>query len=148
MGATTVERTTRRHLARRAGCFAVSPWAAVDGLFARHPDLIYFGSGAPAPELVPAARLREAAAEVWARPGSLDLGYSEIEGYAPLRELIARRMAASGIAVGPDDVILTNGSQQGIDLIARMFLDPGDAVGVEGPTCIGALQVFDAFEAD
>jgi 2-aminoadipate transaminase len=145
---TVLERVgTKWALARRAGSFAVSPWAAVDGLFERHPDLIYFGNGAPAPELVPADRLRAAAAEVWARPGDLDLGYTDVAGYPPLRELIARRMAAVGVEVGADDVIVTNGSQQGIDLISRLLLDPGDAIVVEGPTYIGALQIFDAYEA-
>src|SRR5687767_7550227 len=56
-------------------------------------------------------------------------------------------MVDQGVAVEPDDLMITNGSQQGIDLIARLLLDPGDAVVVEGPTYIGALQVFDAFEA-
>src|SRR5688500_14691327 len=73
-------------LARRAGSFAVSPWAAVDGLFDRHPDMIFFGNGAPAPELVPEVRLRAVAAEVWAREGDLGLGYAGAEGYGPLRE--------------------------------------------------------------
>ena len=85
-------------MARRAGSFAVSPWAAVDELFERHADLIYFGNGAPAPELVPADRLRAAAADVWGRPGDLDLGYTDIAGYPPLRELIARRTAGSSNA--------------------------------------------------
>jgi 2-aminoadipate transaminase len=134
-------------LARRAASFAVSPWAAVDGLFERHPDMIFFGNGAPAPELVPADRLRTAAAEVWAKPGDLGLDYAGAEGYRPLRELIARRMVDPGVMVEADEVLLTNGSQQGIDLIARLLLDPGDAVVVEGPTYLGALQVFDAYEA-
>src|SRR5688572_31630876 len=56
-------------------------------------------------------------------------------------------MVEKGAAVGPDDLMITNGSQQGIDLIARLLLDPGDAVVVEGPTYIGAIQVFDACEA-
>ena len=135
-------------LARRAGSFAVSPWDAVMRLWERHPDPVFFGNGAPAAELMPKARLQAAAAAVWSDPGNLELGYGGVRGYAPLRELIAARMAAQGVTVSPDGILLTNGSQQGIDLIARLMLDPGDIVVVEGPAYIGALQVFDACEAE
>jgi len=134
--------------ARRSGSFAVSPWDAVMRLWERHPDPVFFGNGAPAAELMPKARLQEAAAAVWANPANLELGYGGVRGFAPLRELIAARMASQGVTVSPDAILLTNGSQQGIDLIARLMLDPGDIVVVEGPAYIGALQVFDACEAE
>ena len=57
-------------------------------------------------------------------------------------------MATQGIAVEPAEIMVTNGSQQGIDYVARLLLDPGDVIVVEGPTYIGAIQVFDAYEAD
>ena len=133
-------------LARRSKAFEASPWSDAWDLVSRHPDGIYFGNGAPAPEAQPLARLREAASRAWAdAEGNLD--YGELEGYRPLRELIARRMADRQMAVEPDQILITCGSQQGIDLVARLLLDPGDAIVVEGPTYIGAMQTFDAYEA-
>ena len=63
-----------------------------------------------------------------------------------MRELIARRMTAQGIPTDPDDLMITSGSQQGIDYVARLMIDPGDTIVVEGPTYIGAMQAFDAYE--
>ena len=141
-----LRRQAGRPLARRAASYGPSPWEAVLRLLDRHPDMIFFGNGAPAAELMPVSRLREAAAAVWAdAPGHL--GYGEVAGFPPLRALVAARMAAQGIVADPETLLLTNGSQQGIDLIARVLLDPGDLVVVEAPTYLGALQVFDAFEA-
>lgn len=133
--------------ARRAPSFAISPWDMVVEFWQGHPDPVFFGNGAPAPDVVPKARLQEAAAAVWSDVRNLELGYGGVRGFAPLRELIAERMAAQGIEVAPEGILLTNGSQQGIDLISRLMLDPGDLVVVEGPAYIGALQVFDACEA-
>ncbi|MCA9858914.1 MAG: PLP-dependent aminotransferase family protein, partial [Thermomicrobiales bacterium] len=110
-------------------------------------DAIYFGDGAPATEVQPIARLQEAALKAWA-DASGNLGYGELAGYAPLRELISERMQVRGIRAGAGDIMVTNGSQQGIDLIARLMLDPGDPILVEGPTYIGAMQTFDAYEID
>jgi len=135
-----------RAFARRAAGFGPSPWAEVGPWFDRHPDPIFFGNGAPAPELVPVARLREATTRAWADAPAA-LGYGDVAGYPPLRGLIAERMAARGMPADPETLVVTNGSQQGIDLIARLFLDPGDTVVVEGPSYLGALQVFDAYEA-
>ena len=133
-------------LARRSASFATSPWAAADGLVQKHPDPIMFGNGAPAAECQPFDRLREASAIAWSEAyGMLD--YGELAGYPPLRELIVDRLAARGISAGVDDILVTSGSQQGIDLVAKLMLDPGDGIIVEGPTYIGAMQVFDAYEA-
>ena len=133
-------------LARRAAGFAPSFWAGLEDLFGRHPDMIFFGGGTPARELVPVERLRAAAGRAWEdAPEALD--YAEVPGYRPLRELIATRMAGQGMAVDPDHLVVTNGSQQGIDLVARLALDPGDAVAIEAPTFLGALQTFAAYEA-
>ena len=135
-------------LARRAPSFAVSPWDTVVDFWKGHPDPVFFGNGAPAADVIPKARLQEAAAAVWSDVRNLELGYGGVRGFAPLRELISARMAAQGIEVAPEGILLTNGSQQGIDLISRLMLDPGDIVVVEGPAYIGALQVFDACEAE
>lgn len=140
--------TSRFRLARRATAFAPSVWAEVDALYAAHPDrdVIFFGGGAPPAELIPSERLRWAAERAWEdAPDALN--YGEGAGYAPLRELIAIRMAARGMAVDVEQLLVTNGSQQGIDLVARALLDPGDLVVVEEPTYLGALQTFDGWEA-
>jgi 2-aminoadipate transaminase len=135
-------------LAARAEAFGRSPWTFIDQYLNLHPDLIYFGNGAPAAELYPVEQLRRGAAEAWAGIGPTELDYGELQGYRPLRELIASRMAAQGIPVDPGQILLTFGSQQGIDIAARLMLDKGDALAAEGPTYIGAMQAFDAYEPE
>jgi 2-aminoadipate transaminase len=133
--------------ASRSRAFESSPWSEATDLIQDRPDAIYFGDGAPAFDMQPFARLQEAAARAWTdAPGNLS--YGELAGYAPLRELISARMQVRGIAAGPDEIMITNGSQQGIDLIARLMIDAGDPILVEGPTYIGAMQTFDAYEVD
>lgn len=142
----TTRRANAPALARRARSFEASPWAEAWDLVSRHPDPIYFGNGAPAREAQPLDRLREAGARAWTEAEGI-LDYGEVEGYRPLRELIAARMARRGMPVDPDEVMITNGSQQGIDMVSRLMLDPGDTIVVEGPVYIGAMQTFDAYEA-
>ena len=143
---TEVKRTILDRMARRSEAFGRSPWTFIDQYLDRHPDLIYFGNGAPAPELYPVERLREAADVTWSSIDASALDYGELKGYRPLREYIAERMTRQGIAVSPEQMLLTFGSQQGIDIAARLMLDRGDLVAAEGPTYIGALQAFDAYE--
>lgn len=133
-------------LARRAARFASSPWDG-PGLArpGAHPHPISLISGAPHPALVPVDRLRAAATVAWRGP--IETGYSGARGYEPLRQWLASWLGDRQIQAQADDIVLTTGSQQGIDLVGRLFLDPGDAVIVEGPTYIGALQAFDTYEA-
>ena len=93
---------------------------------AEQPDVLSFAGGLPAPELFPIEAIAEAHAEVLAKDGRAALQYSTTEGYAPLREWVAARLARRGIRVSVEQVLITNGSQQGIDLVARTLLDPGD----------------------
>jgi len=109
------------------------------------PGVIYFGDGAPAREQWPVERLRQAHADAWEDAYDI-LSYGESLGHEPLRQTIATRMAARGATVDPGSVLVTNGSQQGLDLVSRALFDPGDIVVVEGPTYFGALQAFDAYE--
>ena len=133
-------------LARRVAAYGPSFWAGLNDLFELHPDPIYFGGGVPAQDLIPLDRLRAASDLAWAdAPGALD--YGEIKGYKPLRKFIAERMTAQGTPVTAGQVIVCNGSQQGIDLAARLLLDPGDAVVVEAPTFIDAIRAFNSYEA-
>jgi DNA-binding transcriptional MocR family regulator len=105
-------------------------------------DTIPLAFGMPAPDLLPFAELRDLITEVLAEAGPAALLHSPTEGLTPLRETLARMMAARGVHCDPAEVLVLSGSQQGLDLAARIFLDPGDAVVVEQPSFIGALQTF------
>ncbi|HUG14215.1 MAG TPA: PLP-dependent aminotransferase family protein [Thermomicrobiales bacterium] len=111
------------------------------------PNLIYLCDGAPAIEQVPIDFLRQAHADAWEDARSI-MSYGESLGHQPLREAIGRHMGARGAEVSAELVLVTNGSQQGLDLIARALFDRGDIVIVEGPTYFGALQAFDAYEVE
>jgi 2-aminoadipate transaminase len=111
------------------------------------PEIISFAGGLPAPELFPVAAIAQAHAEVFAEEGPAALQYSTTEGCHSLREWIARRMQQRGINATADNVLITTGSQQGIDLVGKVFLDPGDAVVVENPCYLAALQSFSGQEA-
>ncbi|HKG29243.1 MAG TPA: PLP-dependent aminotransferase family protein, partial [Thermomicrobiales bacterium] len=132
---------------RRIEPFAASVWPWVDQMAERNPEAVFFGGGVPPTEAIPVARLRAGADRAWA-DGAEVLLYGEVRGYRPLRELIVERMAARGAIVDPADVLITNGAQQGIDLAARIFIDPGDFVLTEEPTFMDALRVFRSHEAE
>jgi len=112
-----------------------------------HPEIISFAGGLPAPELFPVKAIAQAHAEVFAEQGPAALQYSTTEGCNPLREWIARRMQQRGINATANNVLITTGSQQGIDLVGKVFLDRGDAVVVENPCYLAALQSFSGQEA-
>ncbi|HET7037506.1 MAG TPA: PLP-dependent aminotransferase family protein [Thermomicrobiaceae bacterium] len=132
-------------LAPRAAAIHASVYPKF-GALPEHPDVINFKGGAPAAECLPIAHLRHSICRAWqVEPGVLY--YEESEGFLGLRELIAARMARRGAPVSPGEVLVTNGSQQGLELIAKLLLEPGDRVVVEGPTYFGALQIFDIYQA-
>jgi 2-aminoadipate transaminase len=112
------------------------------------PDIISFAGGLPGPELFPVEELREAAETVLEQKGRKALQYSTTEGYPPLREMIVRHMARYGIVVDIDNVLITSGSQQALDLIGKVLINPGDKVLTENPTYLGALQAFTMYTAD
>ncbi|MFL5354365.1 PLP-dependent aminotransferase family protein [Archangium sp.] len=114
---------------------------------AERPDVLSFAGGLPAPELFPVEAIAQAHAEVFAEEGRAALQYSATEGYGPLREWICAHLAKSGLHAATDQVLITNGSQQGIDLVAKVLLDPGDVVVVENPSYLAALQTFSGYEA-
>ncbi|MGH9174429.1 MAG: PLP-dependent aminotransferase family protein [Vicinamibacterales bacterium] len=131
-------------LAKRAP--SLHGWVTIDvSEIFETPGVIYFGDGAPAKEQWPVERLRQAHADAWEDAYEI-LSYGESLGHQPLRETIAGRMAARGAPVDAETILVTNGSQQGLDLISRALFDPGDIVVVEGPTYFGALQAFDAYQ--
>ena len=105
-------------------------------------DVISFSIGLPAPELLPLQTLGELTSELIREVGPPLLLHCPTEGHSPLREALARWVAARGIRARTSDVLVVSGSQQGLDLVARIFLDPGDTVIIEEPTYVGALQSF------
>jgi 2-aminoadipate transaminase len=112
------------------------------------PDVISFAGGLPAPEVFPVEEFRLACEQVLRTAGAQALQYSTTEGYLPLREMIARHTARYGIEVSPENILITSGSQQALDLLGRVFINPGDRILVESPTYLGALQAWNAYGAE
>lgn len=106
------------------------------------PDMISFAGGLPAPELFPAEELSAAGEQAIAEAPLAALQYGPTEGFAPLRELAAGWLGRLGVNVPADQLMVTAGSQQGLDLIGRLLIDPGAPVAVEEPTYLGALQAW------
>ena len=134
-------------ISKRIEPFATSVWPWVDEMSERNPNAVFFGGGVPPTDVIPVDRLRYGSDLAWS-DGPETLLYGEVRGFKPLRELIARRMAMRGADVDPSQILLTNGAQQGIDLVARVFVDPGDIVLTEAPTFMDALRVFRSHEAE
>ena len=117
--------------------------------YTQRREVISFAGGMPAPELFPRERFREAARRMLDNPetGQSALQYGQTEGYLPLREMITRHTSRYGIQAKPENVLITTGSQQALDLIGKLFINPGERVLVEAPTYLGALQAFDVYGA-
>ena len=111
------------------------------------PDIISFAGGMPAPELFPVEQMMEASMAVLKENGRVALQYSSTEGFPRLREQIAERMLAkNNIHTDADHILVTSGSQEGLDFSARVFLNPGDVVLLESPSYLGAVNAFKACE--
>jgi len=116
--------------------------------FAERPEVISFAGGMPAPEVFPIEPFKEACIKVLNENGPASLQYGSTDGYLPLRELIARHTARYGMNVTAKNILPTSGSQQALDLIGKVFLNPGDNVVVESPTYVGALQAWRVYGAN
>jgi 2-aminoadipate transaminase len=112
------------------------------------PDIISFGGGLPAPEVFPVKEFRSACLRVLQDRGALALQYSTTEGYRPLREMIAQHSQRYGIEITLDNVLITSGSQQALDLLGKILINPGDHILIETPCYLGALQAWDAYGAE
>lgn len=111
------------------------------------PEIISFAGGLPAPELFPVDEVKAAADTVLAKNGREALQYGPSEGFPALREWIAGEMQQRGVQCAATDVLVTNGSQQVLDLVGKLFLNPGDVVLTENPTYLAAIQAFQTLEA-
>ena len=112
---------------------------------AQAPDLISLAGGWPEAGLFPTQQLAEIAQDVITRMPREALQYALTEGFPPLRALLAEQMTAQGIPAEVENIIITSGTQQSLDLLGRILLDEGDTVLVENPTFLGALQSFKAY---
>ncbi len=136
----TEPRFARRVRGLRPSCVREILSAAGDGL-------ISFAGGLPSPRLFPVDAIAEASARVLRDQGRSALQYSASEGCPPLREYVAETTLRSrGVRATADDILLTNGSQQALDLVGKVFLDPGDPVLMESPAYLAAIQAFELYQ--
>ena len=106
------------------------------------PGIISFAGGLPSPDTFPIDAMREASERVLTQDGRAALQYAASEGLPQLREWVAHDLHKQGMQVSPDQVLITTGSQQGLDLVAKVLIDAGSPILVETPTYLGALQAF------
>ena len=111
------------------------------------PSIISFAGGLPNPATFPVQDVEDATRRVLRDHAKQALQYSTTEGVTVLREAVADHLRKDGLDVHPDEVLITNGSQQGLDLLGRVFVDRGDTLVVANPTYLGALQSFNYFGA-
>jgi 2-aminoadipate transaminase len=111
-------------------------------------DVISFAGGFPSPEAFPRGELGQLGKDIIEDEGDVSLQYGPTEGYTELRSLIAKQMREQGIEATADHILITSGSQQGLDLVSRVLLDPGDLVIVEQPGYIGGLGAINNYQGE
>ncbi len=138
------DRWSDRYAARMADVRS----SAVRDLFAAatRPDMISFSGGMPEVSRVPTDDVIAAATAALRESGTEALQYGSSEGRPSVRQVVIDLMAEVGVRLRPDDVVVTAGAQQALDLLAKIFIDPGDTIICEGPTYLGALQAFSAYQ--
>src|SRR5947208_2791255 len=135
-----------RYAARTEGMTA----SEIRALFAvaSRPEVVSLAGGMPNLAALPLESLAGEVARLVAEDGQVALQYGSAQGVPRLREQITEVMALEGIRAHPDDIVVTVGSQMALDLVTRIFCDPGDIVLAEGPSYVGALGSFAAYQAD
>ena len=116
--------------------------------FTEDPEMISFAGGMPAPDAFPTEEFTAACNRVLQEQSEQALQYGSTDGYYPLRKMIADNSRRYGIEVTPENILITSGSQQALDLLGRIFINPGDRIVVENPTYVGALQAWNAYGAE
>ncbi len=112
------------------------------------PGIVSLAGGLPSADTFPVAAMQEACARVLRESPREALQYAASEGFAPLREWVAAELGTQGLHAEASQVIITTGSQQGLDLVGKVLIDPGSTVAVESPTYLGALQAFAPYEPE
>jgi DNA-binding transcriptional MocR family regulator len=140
----SIDRFVDLYAHRTAGMSA----SEVRALFAvaSRPEVVSLAGGMPFVQALPAADVLDVVREVLDEHGSSSLQYGSGQGHPALRERLARLMAAEGIEGEPEDMVVTTGAQQALDLVGKIFIDPGDLIAVEAPAYVGALTAFGAYE--
>src|SRR6201989_3114690 len=133
--------------AERARAMVASEIRALSAVTAR-PEIVSLAGGSPYVSALPLDAVGELVGRLVAEQGATALQYCTAPGDAGLRERICEVMSLEGIRAHPDDVVVTVGSQQALDLITRIFIDPGDVILAEAPSYVGALGSFAAYQAD
>ncbi|MDP4301306.1 aminotransferase-like domain-containing protein [Leptothrix discophora] len=145
MTSTSHPSTSPWHLAQRAA--RLNPSVIREILkVTEQPGILSLAGGLPSPDAFPIEAMREASERVLRDHPREALQYAASEGYGPLRDWVAEHLKTQGLAVQASQVLITTGSQQGLDLVAKVLVDPGAPVAVETPTYLGALQAFSPFE--
>ena len=134
------------HLSNRAKALKASDVRELLKLL-QAPDMISFAGGLPNPETFPAEIIRDIANEILSDGGAAALQYGITEGFLPLREAVAERMRRRGTDVATDDIGIVSGSQQVIDLMGKVLIDPGDVIMISAPTYLTALTGFSLYDA-
>ena len=111
------------------------------------PGMISLGGANPAPELFPLREFQEACRYVLEHEGSQALQYSVTEGYPPLKQYLMEKMQRYGVPAQQENILIVNGSLQALDLVGKVFIDPGDTILTDRPTYLGAIQAWTAYEA-
>jgi 2-aminoadipate transaminase len=140
----SIDRFVDRYAGRTAGMSA----SEVRALFAvaSRPDVVSLAGGMPYVEALPGRAVLDVAAEVLRDERATALQYGGGQGQLGLRQRLTMLMAEEGVLADPDDVVVTTGAQQALDLLGKIFIDPGDTVAVEAPSYVGALSAFSAYE--
>jgi 2-aminoadipate transaminase len=140
----SIDRFVDRYAARASGMSA----SEVRALFAvaSRPEVISFAGGMPFVDGIPHDEVATVAGQVLREHGATALQYGAGQGQPGLRERLAMLMATEGLDADPDDVVVTTGAQQALDLLGKIFIDPGDTIAVEAPTYVGALGAFGAYQ--
>lgn len=112
------------------------------------PDIISFSGGLPDTKSFPMEIIVEIVRHLMHREGSVLLQYGNSEGYTELKKVIVNLMEEMGISIEEEDVLITDGAQQGLELLGKIFIDPGDTVIVEAPSYVGGLQAFSSYQAN
>jgi 2-aminoadipate transaminase len=108
-------------------------------------DIISFAGGLPAPDVFPVQEVAAVTQQILRTQGAQALQYGATEGYRPLREWLAQQVREAGLSVSADNILITTGSQQALDLLGKIFVDPGDRLLVESPIYLAALQAWNAY---